>query len=91
MLDGLSVGDHAGIEHVGILGLLHVLLALLEDALDGRAGLGRGLEVAEREDLLEALDLAFRLFEMMLERLAQSSESAFLAIFGSAFRICFSA
>src|SRR5680860_283092 len=32
MLDGLRVGDHAGIEHVGILGVLHVLLALFKDA-----------------------------------------------------------
>ena len=34
MLDGLGVSDHIGMEHIGVGGFLHVLLALFEDALD---------------------------------------------------------
>src|SRR5262249_43119587 len=71
MLDRLSVGDHAGVEDHSLLGLLHVLLTLFEDALDGGAGLGRGLEAAEAENLLKTLDLAFCFLEMMLEGLAE--------------------
>ena len=84
MLDRLSVGDHAGVEYNWLLGLLHVLLALFEDALDGGAGFGRGLQAKKAENLLKAPDLAFCLLEMMLEGPAEWP-------FGNALRICFSA
>src|SRR5262245_31051954 len=42
-----------------------------EDALDGGAGFGRGLQATKAENLLKALDLAFCLLEMMLEGPAQ--------------------
>jgi hypothetical protein len=31
MLDGLGVSDHTDIEHIGVGGFLHVLLALFDD------------------------------------------------------------
>ena len=76
MLDRLSVGDHAGVEDNWLLGLLHVLLALFEDALDGGAGFGRGLQATKAENLLKAPDLAFCLLEMMLEGPAEWPSSA---------------
>jgi hypothetical protein len=62
MLDGLGVSDHIGIEHIGVGGFLHVLLALFEDALDALAG-----GVAESKHFFEALHLSFRLLKMVLE------------------------
>jgi hypothetical protein len=68
MLDGSGVSDHIGIEHIGVGGFLHVLLALLEDALDALAGLTGGLGVAESKHFFEALPhLSFRLLKMVLE------------------------
>ena len=67
MLDGSGVSDHIGIEHIGVGGFLHVLLALFKDALDALAGLTDGLGVAESKHFFEALHLSFRLLKMMLE------------------------
>src|SRR5688572_1077172 len=71
MLDRLGVGDHAGIENVRIGGLFHQLVAFFENAFDRRAGLACDLVLEQAKDLLEALDLAFGLFEMVLEGLAK--------------------
>jgi hypothetical protein len=45
----------------------------------------------EFEDLLEALDLPWVCSRWVSTAALSSSDSAFFAIFGSAFRICFSA
>ena len=71
MLDGLRRGEQAGIERLGALVLVHDLLALVENAHDGIAGLAAGRLVEQFENLLEALDLAFGLVVMLLERGAQ--------------------
>jgi hypothetical protein len=46
MLNRLRIGDHAGVEHVWSVGVLHVILAFFEDALDGRARFSRCLLIA---------------------------------------------
>src|SRR5581483_10858495 len=79
MLDGLTRGDHAGIAHGPRPGLAHDLLPLLDQALDGLAGLAAGRPVHEGEDALQALDLALRLLEMVLER---APELAALGVLG---------
>src|SRR5216683_7712067 len=71
MLDGLGRGQHAGIERLAALVLVHDLLALVEDALDGVTGLAARRLVDQFENLLEAFDLAFGLAEMLFERRAQ--------------------
>jgi hypothetical protein len=71
MLNGLSVGDHAGIEHIGIGGSLHVLLTLFKDAPDGKTGLAHGLSGAQRKQPPEALYLPFGLLKLVLEDLPQ--------------------
>jgi hypothetical protein len=67
MLDGLGVSDHTDIEHIGVGGFLHVLLALFDDAVDALAGLTGSLGVAESKHFFEALRLSFRLLKMVLE------------------------
>src|SRR5262249_36243691 len=87
MLDRLSVGD---IEDNWLLGLLHVLLALFEDALDGgrfwpRASGHKGRKCAQgaRPGLLS--------LEMMLEGPAQLIRVGPLGHLRQRLKICFSA
>jgi hypothetical protein len=40
-----GVGDHAGIEDIGVGGFLHVLRTLFEDSFNGGAGFAGGLGV----------------------------------------------
>src|SRR3954471_4592538 len=68
VLDRLRRRDQAGVERRAAGELLHHLLAFLQDALDGLARHALGLLAQEPEDLLEALDLLFRLAAVLLER-----------------------
>ena len=68
------------------------LVGFLEDAVDGRAVHRLGLDAVHLEHLLDALDVALGLLEVLLEAGLQIARSVALSIiFGSAFSICFSA
>ncbi len=67
VLDRLGGGDEAGVERLGALEVLDDGLAFLDDAEDGVAGLAAGGFADQFEHLLQALDMTFGLFEMLLE------------------------
>lgn len=91
MLDRLGGGDQASVKSRRFLELLDYLLAFGDDALDGLASLTSRRPAEQFEDLLKAFDLALRLVVMLKKACFASSDRAARAIFGRAFRICFSA
>jgi hypothetical protein len=88
MLDGLGVSDYTGIEH---LGGGASLLALLEDALDALAGLTGSLGVERANTSLRRSTCPSVSLRWCSKARGSSAQSAYFAIFGNAFRICFSA
>src|SRR5690606_1824056 len=67
VLDSLGGRDQTGIKSRGALELFHDLFALVEDAFNRGAGLALSALAEDLENLLEALDLAFRLVLVLLE------------------------
>ena len=68
MLDRLRARQQAGVEGRRALVFLHDLLAFVDDADDGIAGLALRLLADQAEHLFEPLHLAFGLRVMLLER-----------------------
>ena len=91
MLDGLSRGDQPGVKRWSALVFRSDLLALFDDAIDGRAGLALCALADKLEDLLQALDLALGLVSVFLEGLLQVRRLRGRAILGSAFSMARSA
>ena len=91
MLDGLRRGGEAGIERRHPLVVRHDLGALLGDAHDGFTLLGLRLLAENLEHLLEPLDLTSGFLSCLTNAAFRSFECAAFAIFGSVFRILFSA
>jgi hypothetical protein len=91
VLDRLSGGQQAGVQRVRPSEILHDLLAFVDNADDGFAGLAAGRLADKLEYLVEALDLTFGFAAMVSNACRSSSYWAALAIFGKARRICLSA
>jgi hypothetical protein len=83
VFDRLRGGQQAGVERGRIDILLHDLLALVQNPLDGVALLPADRLIQHLEDLLETLDLAFGLIVMFFEAVRSSSDAAAFAMFGS--------
>ena len=78
VLDSLSGADHAGIQHLLVLDLLHMLLGFIDDAFDRLALLAARRHVQHLEHLIEPLDLAFGFLAVGLQRLLQLLAVGFL-------------
>ena len=83
VLDTLGGGDEGRVLHFGLGVLLDRFFTLLDDALDGLAGLLLRRLAERLEGLFESFDVAFGLPQMLLEgRLQLRRDFAAFAIFG---------
>ena len=71
MFDFLSAGDQGCVQDGGIFDFIHGFLGLFDDTLQALALLSLGVLVEFFEDLLQALDVAPGLFQMLLKPLLQ--------------------
>ena len=91
MLGGLRGVDQRGIQHRLVLDLAGDFLGFLDDAVDRRAIDRLGLDAMHLEHLLQPLDVDLVSSRWVRKPCFSCASVALSAIFGSAFKSCFSA